>query len=168
MEDRTFDAFTERLGADGSRRRVLGGLLATVTGLSGLAIFAGEDAGAKRRKKKKKVQICENNSTVKVKKSAVNKRLAAGAYLGACINACPLGRCNVQAGQVCCPPGSAQNTDSCRPGGNNAKCCGAGGFVEGIGAECCPNGSKGVSCPVGQVCCPATSVNACAASAAAC
>lgn len=167
MEDRTFDALTERLGTDGSRRRVLGGMLATVTGLSGIAFFAGDDAEARRRRRrKKKVQICENNQTIKVKKNSVDKRLANGAYLGACINACPPGRCNVQTGQVCCPPGSAQNTDSCRPA--IGTCCGAGGFVEGIGAQCCPNGSKGVSCPVGQVCCPATSVNACAPSSAAC
>ena len=166
MEDRTFDALTERLGTDGSRRRVLGGMLATVTGLTGLAIIGNDDAEAKRRRKKKKVQMCENNTTIKVKKNKVDKHLAHGDYLGACINACPLGRCNVQTGQVCCPPGSAQNTDSCRPAGGT--CCGAGGFVEGIGAQCCANGSKGVSCPVGQTCCPAGSTNACAASAAAC
>lgn len=169
MEDRTFDALTERLGADGSRRRLLGGMLATVTGLTGLAIIGGDDAEAKRKKKKKKkAQVCHNGKTKKIANSAVNAHLAHGDYLGACFDVCPLGRCNVQGGQVCCPPGSAQNTDSCRPGIASAKCCGAGGFVEGIGAECCPNGSKGVSCPVGQVCCPATSVNACAASAAAC
>ena len=167
MEDRTFDALTERLGTDGSRRRVLGGMLATVSGMTGLALIGSDDAEAKRKKKKKKkAQVCHNGKTKKIGKSAVNAHLAHGDYLGACFAACPPGRCNVQTGQKCCPPGSAQNTDSCAPA--IGTCCGAGGFVEGIGAQCCPNGSKGVSCPVGQVCCPATSTNACAASAAAC
>ena len=167
MEDATFDAMTQRFGRDHSRRRLVGGLLAAVAGLTGAAGFSASDAEATRRHRhKKKAKVCHFGNTIKIKKKAVNRHLAHGDYRGACINACPPGRCNVAAGEVCCAPGSGQNTDSCAPTGGT--CCGAGGFVQGIGAACCPAGSKGVSCPTGQVCCPATSSTACAASSGAC
>jgi hypothetical protein len=169
MEDATFDAVTQRLGVDHSRRRVFGGLIATVAGLTGAAVFSESDVDAKRRRRrrrKKRDKVCHFGDTIKVKKSTVNRHLAEGDYKGACFNACPPGRCNVAGGEVCCQPGSAQNTDSCAPTGGT--CCGAGGFVAGIGAACCTAGSKGVSCPTGEVCCPATSSVACAASAGAC
>jgi hypothetical protein len=167
MENATFDALTQRLATERPRRRVLGGLIAVVAGLTGATVLGERDTEAKRKKKKKKkVQVCHNGTTIKVSKSAVNSHLAHGDYLGPCFNVCPPGRCNVAAGEVCCPPGSGQNTDSCRPA--SGTCCGAGGSVQGIGAACCPAGSKLTSCPTGQVCCPATATNGCAASASAC
>lgn len=172
LEDATFDAVTQRLGRDRSRRRVFGGLIAAVAGLSGAAVFRASDVAARRRhhrrrrKKKNLDKVCHFGDTIKVKKSTVNRHLSEGDYRGPCFSACPPGRCNVAAGEVCCPPGSAQNTDSCAPTGGT--CCGAGGFVAGIGAACCSAGSKGVSCPTGQVCCPATSTVACAATVSAC
>src|SRR5215207_825839 len=49
MEDATFDAVTQRLGMDHSRRRLFGGLIAAVAGLTGAAGFSASDAEAKRR-----------------------------------------------------------------------------------------------------------------------
>ena len=171
MEDGTFDALTQQLGMDHSRRRVVGGLLAALAGLSGV-VFRASDADARRRhhrrrrKKKNLDKVCHFGDTIKVKKKTVNRHLAEGDYRGPCISACPPGRCNVAAGETCCQPGSAPNTDSCAPMGG--ACCGAGGFVAGIGAACCPAGSKGVSCPTGQVCCPATSSVACVTTGSPC
>ena len=167
MDDAKFDALTQRLETDRSRRWVFGGLIAAMAGLTGAAVISQSDADAKRRgRRKKRVTVCRSGSTRKVRKSSVNRHLAHGDYRGACIDACPPGRCNATAGEVCCPPGSAQNTDSCRPA--IGTCCGAGGFVTGIGAACCAAGSKAISCPIGQVCCPAGSTNSCAALASAC
>ena len=168
MEDVEFDALSQRLGTDRSRRWVFGGLITAVAGLTGGAVFGASDAGAKRRRrrKKKKVQMCHSGDTIKVNKRAVSRHLAHGDFRGPCVSVCPPGRCNVAAGEVCCLPGSAQNTDSCAPAGGT--CCGAGGFVEGIGAACCAAGSKATSCPTGQVCCPASATNSCASSVGAC
>jgi hypothetical protein len=170
MEDGKFDALTQGLGMDHSRRRVFGGLIAALAGLSG-AVLSENDADARRRhrhhrRRKNLDKVCHFGDTIKVKKSTVDRHLSEGDYRGACFAACPPGRCNAAAGETCCQPGSAQNTDSCAPSGGT--CCGAGGFTAGIGATCCTAGSKGVSCPTGQVCCPATSTVACAATLAAC
>ncbi len=171
MDGRQFDAAAEWLARGQSRRRVLARLTAAVSGLTGLAL-AGEATDAKRGKGKKKkkgkpkVELCHNGKTIKVGNAAVASHLAHGDYRGACFASCPPGRCSVATGEVCCPPGSAVNTDTCRPSGGT--CCGAGGFVEGVGAECCPAGSRTTSCPTGQVCCPATASNDCAATAKDC
>ncbi len=171
MENATFDTLVQRLGMDRSRRRVFGGLVAAVTGLTGAAIFSESDANAgdRRRRRRRRLNrdtVCHFGDTRQVRNRSVSRHLAHGDYRGACIAACPPGRCNVAAGEACCPPGSGQNTDSCAPMGGT--CCGAGGFVAGIGAACCPAGSEATSCPTGQVCCPATSTNACATSSAGC
>ena len=167
MEDARFDALAQQLGMDRSRRRVFGGLIAAVAGLTGAAVIGESeaDAGDRRRRRRRRAnrdKVCHNGQTRKVRKRAVKRHLAHGDYRGACFSACPPGRCNVSAGETCCAPGSGQNTDSCAPTGGS--CCGAGGFTAGIGATCCPAGAKAVSCPPGQSCCPATSSVACATS----
>jgi hypothetical protein len=167
VEDAKFDALIQRLGTDRSRRWVFGRLAAAAAGLTGAAVFSESDAADNRRqRRRRRKKVCHNGDTRQVRKRAVKRHLAHGDYRGACINPCPPGRCNVSAGEACCPPGSAQNTESCAPMGGT--CCGAGDFFLGKGAACCPAGAKVTSCPIGQVCCPATLTNACAASAGAC
>jgi hypothetical protein len=164
MTHHPFDSLTHVLVTDTSRRQVLGSLLGAVTAVAGGGLVAAKRRG--KKKGKPKVTFCHNGQTLKVGAPAVDTHLAHGDYLGPCRATCPPGSCNVEAGEVCCPPGSAQAADTCRPAAGT--CCGAGGFITGAGAACCANGSRASSCPVEQVCCPATSAQDCAATLDAC
>jgi hypothetical protein len=161
-----FDTLTQELVTDTSRRRVLGSLVGAVTALAGGRLAAAKRGGKGKHKGKPKVALCHNGHTIRVGNPAVDAHLADGDYLGPCRETCPSGSCDEASGEVCCPPGSAQAADTCRPA--EGTCCGAGGFITGTEAICCANGSRASSCPVDQVCCPATAANDCAATLDAC
>src|SRR5688572_11156090 len=78
MENATFDALVQRLGMNRSRRRVLGGVVAAVTGLTGAAIFSESDANAgdRRRRRQRRTnrdKVCHSGDTREVRKRAVNR-----------------------------------------------------------------------------------------------
>lgn len=143
MDASRFDAMTTRLGAYLSRRRGVGALVAL--GLGAPLLPEATEAG----KKKKKVTLCLNGQTVKVKKKKKSSFLRQGATPGAC-PACTPATCAAQ-GRVCGPLadgcgrtltcGTCKTNDdpSCRSNGTCGPCFG----VCPPGCPLCANRSDG-------------------------
>lgn len=165
VESRKFDTLVRRAYQGGSRRGVLrvgvGALAATALTAIGLQ---SDDAEAK--KKNKKITICENGETLRVKKKGWQKKHPT-ATKGACVEPiCPAER-PVECGFGCCPSEFSKCCDNvndpvftttCNP--TSHTCCPAsvgGGSCPASNPVCCLRDPENVEtrncCPAGSACC---------------
>lgn len=138
MDANQFDARTTHLAAHLSRRRGLGALMALGLGAS---VLPGTTEA--RKKRKKKITLCQNGQTIKVKKRKYKQK-----YPGATVGACP----------ACTPTTCAAQGKTCGPladGCGRTLVCGACGMGD---TPSCRN--TGVCGPCFGVCPP--SCNMCA------
>ena len=160
MENWTFDQIVGRLGADASRRRILGGLIGTVTAaLAGRTTRAAGSHHASRKRRRRtdtggrgagtdKVVICHFTSNprsverIRVGGRALRAHLAHGdvRFVDCCVNDdCEVGACfsaqcvNGTCGQTQLPAGTPCDLEG--PAG------GAGGCTPG--GQCVPAGGAG-------------------------
>ena len=127
MDANHFDALTTRLVEQLSRRRGIGILVAL--GLGAGSFPETTEAGKKRRKKK--ITLCLDGQTIKVKKRNFQQKFP-GATVGSCPSCIPITTCAAQ-GRVCgplddgcstliCGECGTGDTPSCRDTGVCAAC----------------------------------------------
>lgn len=148
MDASRFDHIVRTWAEAGSRRPILGMLAGGVAGLVGLAETTG------KRKKKKKVTLCLNGSTITVPKKKKGSYLKRGATTGKCPATCTK-RCT---GKTCGPDGCGGSCGSC-PGDKtcqNGACACPPGEIDACGADICvpPNAQccTNDQCDAGERC----------------
>jgi hypothetical protein len=113
MDGASFDALSRRLSTLGSRRHVLGAILASS---AAIGMRPAEPAGAK---KKKKITLCHAGQTIKASKKKKKTHLKHGDTLGPCVT-CPDGqrpcRGACLSNLICCDDGDCAGGRTCQQG----------------------------------------------------
>ena len=152
MDRNKFDDFSRIIGGTSTRRRFSGALAALGLGsVASLGLLAAGEADAKQRGKGKKVTVCHNGQTIKVRKRALKKHLGHGDTRGAC----PVDPKDICAGKTCGPDGLGGSCGTCQlPLVCQAD--GTCGFLNIFcaGKECGPDGIGGScgTCPLPLIC----------------
>lgn len=136
MDGKRFDAIAQSLAYSRDRRGMV--RLLTGSALGGLVLAGTSEADAKR-KKKKKVTLCLNGQTIKVKKNKQNDLLDQGATLGEC--------------PVSPPPPANTCSDGIQNGKETDVDCGGGSCPRcGVGKKCTSRNDCQTALCVGGVC----------------
>lgn len=132
MDGKRFDAIAQSLASSRDRRNIV--RLLTGSALGGLVLAGGSNVDARR--KKKKVTLCLNGQTLKVKKSKKNGLIDQGATPGECPSSPP-------------PPSGPTCTDGVQNGTETDVDC---------GGSSCPRCADGKKCSTRNDCASALCV----------